>query len=184
MRWPCRWRRSPASGRSSSRECGPPIFERDRANARICPDEGGCLPAGTEAGLRAALESLASEAAALRVAGKHVVVRTTSPYPGFDVAAAVRKAHLAGKPVNPDWSFDFDAIRDRSMPIDAGLLAMATHGVEVIDLPPLLCEERNCRAMEGGIPLYTDNSHLRGAYVATAGRFLDPILLDPTLAMR
>ncbi len=151
-------------------------FGREHANATICEAGAPCRPTGTEAGLAAAIRSLAAEIDGLKALGKDVVVLTTSPYPGFDVPAELRKRAFAGRTPPADWSFDFAAVTARAQPVDAALASLADHGARVIDLAGLLCREMVCPATLGMVPLYTDADHLRSSYTALAGDFLDPFL--------
>lgn len=151
-------------------------FEKARANATVCDGKGACHPAGTEAGLAAAMANLAAEIDELRGLGKTVVVLTTSPYPGFDVPAELRKQAFAGRTPPADWNFDFSAMIARAQPVDEALRRLATHGTQVLDLAALLCRDMICPAARNMIPLYTDTDHLRSSYTAQAGSFLDPFL--------
>jgi hypothetical protein len=151
-------------------------FTKDRANSMICGKDGRCLSTGTEPGLKAALDSLASEIEELRALGKTVVVLTTGPYPGFNVPAELRRRVFAGNALAADWTFDFAAIMAQSQPIDKGLEMLAGRGASVIDLARLLCQGTTCSAARDGVSLYKDASHLRSNYTAAVGNFLDPFI--------
>jgi len=106
-------------------------------------------------------------------------VLTTSPYPGFNVASEMRKRIFAGVDVPPHWSFDFEAVLERSLPIDGELASLRSHGADVIELAGLLCGAEGCPALRDMVPLYTDADHLRSSYTAAVGTFLDPYVLAP-----
>lgn len=152
-------------------------FEKAQSNSTLCDRNGACgISASTEAGLDAAIDSLARDVDILRANGKTVVVLTTSPYPAFNVPKEWRRRLFAGDAPPADWSFDFNAIVTRSQPIDAGLKKLEAHGAAVIDLAGLLCRDMICPAAREAVPLYTDASHLRSNYAAVVGTFLDPFI--------
>lgn len=152
-------------------------FEKARSNATLCDRSGACgIAASTEAGLDAAIDSLARDIDTLRANGKSVVVLTTSPYPAFDVPKELRRRLFAGDTPPADWTFDFGAVVGQSQPIDAGLKRLEAHGATVIDLASLLCRDMICPAARDAVPLYVDASHLRSNYAAVVGSFLDPFI--------
>jgi hypothetical protein len=151
-------------------------FTRSEPNSVICGKGGRCLSTGTDAGLSAALQSLAEEIDDLRALGKTVIVLTTSPYPNFDVPVELRRRIFAGNAPAGDWPFDFGAIVARSEPVDAGLQTFASLGAHVVNLADLLCRNMICPAKREGVPIYRDAAHLRSNYTALVGRFLDPLI--------
>lgn len=149
-------------------------FTKDQVNAVVRDQHGELLPASSEAGLATALTSLARDVEDLRALGKNVVVLTTTPYPGLDIPAELRRRVFAGDPPPSDWNFDFrSTVMAKAEPIDDGLLTLASHGATVVNLARLLCVDMICPAARDDNPLYIDAAHLRSSYAASVGTFLD-----------
>ncbi len=149
-------------------------FVKNQANSVITGQDGRLLSTGSDAGLAAVLQSLGRDVDELRALGKNVVVLTTTPYPGLDIPAELRRRVFAGDPPPSDWNFDFrSTVMAKAEPIDDGLLTLASHGATVVNLARLLCVNMICPAARDDNPLYIDAAHLRSSYAASVGTFLD-----------
>ncbi len=125
-----------------------------------------------------ALQDLAATITALRKLGRQVFVILPIPRgEAFDPANLVHRSIL-------DFGFfvrryvDRTNVDDNTKPIDARLLQIAkTAGARTIDPVDSICPKTDCRTLaEDGMPVYTDDSHLRPGFVREHISFLDPII--------
>lgn len=122
---------------------------------------------GKESNLDIYLRGLERTLAALRAAGKHIVVVGQIPEVGIDVPAAYAIAYATGRDVNAliaPARTDYDArVRDAHAPFVEGA---SRSELTFIEPHTALCDTWRCRVTREGYALYRDDDHLSFAGAA------------------
>lgn len=133
--------------------------------ARVVPQDVGRIAA-----------SLRRTVAALRAAGKRVVLFAPPPVIDFD-AARCHDRRSAGRPTvspYPDCSYPATDHAAQAAPVRGFLDGMnAGAVVPIYDIGPFLCGSGRCVTRMDGVPLYRDKAHFSAAGSRLLGRRMD-----------
>ena len=149
------------------------LVERDRTSLLI-GDRAGPLPDGTER-VRFFLDGIEATIAALKAAGKNVALVYPLPEAGFAVPNALVRLEMRGSGQSPVVSRA--AFDGRS----ADIVAAYDRLVEVYDVIPVrldrtFCDERECRLVAEGDPVFRDANHLTATMARRlAAHFDEPL---------
>ena len=97
----------------------------------------------------------------LRASGSRLVYLADTPYAEFDVPECISASF-------DDWSECSFKPKDPEDPVVAMVRSGELRDITVVDLDAIICPEKKCPAVRGGVLLYRDNAHL----TATAVRLL------------
>jgi peptidoglycan/LPS O-acetylase OafA/YrhL len=106
---------------------------------------------------------------ALTAAKKKVILIGSAPEIGWAVPVVLAQMRLRGDTRAMDLPLATHLRRQRNVMADFALMR-TKYGVSVVDPADVLCDDRVCHVMRGGVPLYRDEHHLS----ATAARLLIP----------
>ena len=141
---------------------------------------GGRLMPGSQA-WHMAFERLAGDMAALRNAGKDVVLVLGIPNGGeLDPLAGITRSLWGTVTLRPA-ELSRHMLDDRYGEIGRQLIEAAQRaGAAVIDPVAALCDAETCPAQTpDGIPIFKDSSHLRASFVRNRADFIDRVIADP-----
>ncbi len=113
---------------------------------------------------------------ALRAAGKRVIVVGPVPKPPFDVSRKLQLAQAFGLREPP--GINADGFLRSAAPTFALLKKAESAGAEIVYPNNVLCDDKTCRIVADGKPLYIDDNHLSIAGAALVAPLIQDLLRD------
>jgi hypothetical protein len=144
------------------------------------------LPFPSAAAQDLAYASLQQSVAALRKAGKRVVIVLQPPSgQAYDPRNMYQGSRFDSiYPLKNIPNVDLTSFNHANAEARARLIAIAADtGAELIDPTTSLCEGNTCHVLDAnGAPIYTDTTHMRPSYSRRAATYLDDLVMPSRAA--
>jgi hypothetical protein len=140
------------------------VFVSQRARTRVAGHSGSDQVATQVAGYTAAWRALPASV-------DHIIVIRDVPYSAHSTRRCIERAMANRRPAGPACARARDAALASDPAVDAAA-RLHSGRVQSIDLTPLMCDERRCYPVVGGVLVIKDIGHLTRLFSTTLGPFL------------